>query len=215
MQFSRTGGASWTTFMRPTSTETTALVTGLTNGADSVFRVAAVNAAGTGSCSALSTRVTPTAGALTTIDLAPFANQRLQSLRSGAVSRFPEGNVKLGGVNFAIPVGGSNAWSAAIGGDTTAGTLDVPIGANGVRKVYTLINTLWGERELGTRASITFHGSKGAVYKVDLMATATSATTSGTRRPTPSTAPPRPTSSRPAAGREKGRRARFGSTCRP
>lgn len=162
------GGATWTAAEIPASPRTTASVTNLTNGVEYVFRVAAVNAAGTGSFSALSTRVTPMAGAMTTIDLAPFANQRLQSLGSGAVNRFPEGNVKLGGVNFAIPVGGSNAWSAAVGGGTTAGTLDVPIGATGVTKVYTLINTLWGERERGTRASITFHGSKGAVYKVDL-----------------------------------------------
>jgi hypothetical protein len=59
VQFSSNGGTSWTTFSDGTSTTTTATVTGLTNGTAYVFRVAAVNAVGTGPYSSATSSVTP------------------------------------------------------------------------------------------------------------------------------------------------------------
>ena len=59
VQFSTNGGTSWTTFSDGTSTATSATVTGLTNGTATVFRVAAVNAIGTGPYSSASSSVTP------------------------------------------------------------------------------------------------------------------------------------------------------------
>lgn len=168
VQYSSNDGRSWTTATVPATTRTSASVTGLTNGVAYVFRVAAVNAAGTGNYSTTSARVTPTTGSLTTIDLAPHANRRLQAVGFGAVNQLPEGDVTLGGIGFAIPVGGNNVWTGAAATGSNPRILDVAVNATGVTKVYTLINTLWGERATGARASITFYGSTGTVYAVEL-----------------------------------------------
>lgn len=61
VQFSRNKGSTWTTFVDGVSGSTTATVTGLTSGIPYVFRVAAVNAAGTSAFSTTSASVTPRA----------------------------------------------------------------------------------------------------------------------------------------------------------
>jgi titin len=62
VQYSSNGGAYWATFSDGTSSATTVTVRGLTNGTNYVFRVAAVNEAGTGVYSAVSSAVTPLTG---------------------------------------------------------------------------------------------------------------------------------------------------------
>jgi hypothetical protein len=64
VQYSSNSGSSWTTFSDGTSTSTSATVTGLTIGTAYIFRVAAVNAIGTGSYSTASSSFTPVAHAI-------------------------------------------------------------------------------------------------------------------------------------------------------
>jgi len=61
VQFSGDSGSTWTTFSRAASATASQTVTGLTNGTAYVFRVAAINAIGTGAYTAASSSVTPTA----------------------------------------------------------------------------------------------------------------------------------------------------------
>jgi hypothetical protein len=61
VQFSSNSGSTWTTFSRTSSTTASQVVTGLTNGTAYVFRVAGINSSGTGTFTAASSSVTPSA----------------------------------------------------------------------------------------------------------------------------------------------------------
>ena len=61
VEYRRASETAWTTFVRPASTATSAVVTGLTNGANYFFRVTAVSVAGNSAPSAQSTALTPLA----------------------------------------------------------------------------------------------------------------------------------------------------------
>jgi hypothetical protein len=97
----------------------------------------------------------------TTVDISPIANQRLQDFNSAYPSGSP---VLLDGVPFAISPIGNNIFSAHIAANGAAGTVTRAIELNmaNVEGVYTLMNTFWGEKGSGTRASLSFSFSDGA-----------------------------------------------------
>jgi titin len=66
VQYSSNSGSTWTTFSRAASTTASQVVTGLTNGTAYVFRVAGINANGTGTYTEASNSVTPVAMATVT-----------------------------------------------------------------------------------------------------------------------------------------------------
>ena len=84
---------------------------------------------------------------------------RMQSFEPG----FPSGPQTFGGVPFAIPSSGFNIWASYNVG--LPATRTFPVGVFGVDRVYTLMNTYWGETGPGTLAAIEFNGSEGAFYR--------------------------------------------------
>ena len=107
------------------------------------------------------------ADSLTPIDLSPHVNCRIQTLNGPAPS-FPEGPVKFNGIPFVRPSKGLNAWN---GRNEPSGRLkrtrkfDIYVGVFGATEVFTLINTLVGEKRPGTFATLEFHGSDGGLFK--------------------------------------------------
>lgn len=69
IQYSSNSGSSWTTFSDGVSTATSGTVTGLTNSTPYIFRVAAINASGTGNYSSNSASVTPVAAVSSLLSL--------------------------------------------------------------------------------------------------------------------------------------------------
>jgi RHS repeat-associated protein len=111
----------------------------------------------------------PTANATSTVpvyhrvDLSSFYNNRLQTFSFGSAFNFPVGDQVLGGVPFNIPASGNNTWIAG-----SPASIEVPVNVFGVTEVDTLINTIWGEFDPATFASVEFYGSNGAYYRYDL-----------------------------------------------
>ena len=99
-----------------------------------------------------------------TVGFSTFHNSRLQDMSA----EYPEGDVILASIPFSIPTGGNNMWSSSYS-DPNPHQIDISVGVSGVSKVYTLINSAWGQDvSKGSFAAIEFYGSDGAFLGKDL-----------------------------------------------
>lgn len=106
------------------------------------------------------------ANALTYTSLGFGYNADIQTYGFISGNEFPEGNLVLGGVPFSVPDGTDlNIWHSDIGSTSGSKSLSVNIGLSGVDKVYTIINTYWGESSPDSYAYIEFEGSGGSYYQ--------------------------------------------------
>jgi hypothetical protein len=110
VQFSSNGGTSWTTFSDGTSASLSAIVTGLTNGTSYVFRVAAVNAAGTSAYSTVSSAVVPSAGGGSTGTFTLSTTENTGSMDSGS-SSLTVSRAGTEGIDVRIKSGGNTICS--------------------------------------------------------------------------------------------------------
>jgi hypothetical protein len=117
VQYSSNSGSSWTTFSDGTSTATSATVTGLTNGTAYTFRVAGVNAVGTGSYSTASSAVTPTTAVFRAIPILTSATSSGVASASAILSAgldawkaFDKATVTSDGTFYASPAPCSGSW---------------------------------------------------------------------------------------------------------
>lgn len=110
------------------------------------------------------------------IDLTAFANEPWTftgpdyfGITNG--STFPAGALNLGGVPFVIPGGPNNYWAGGAAANFGSGTvsLTVPIGVYGVRSVFTILNSMWGQFGPDAYLFLTFTGSSGAHEEVRLV----------------------------------------------
>jgi titin len=133
VQFSSNGGTSWTTFADGVSTSLSATVTGLTNGTAYVFRVAAVNAVGTGTYTQ-STPVTPrtVAGAPTAVSAVAGNAQAVVSW----VAPASNGGATITDYVVEYSSNGGTSWTMFADGTSTTNSVTVTGLVNGTPYLF-------------------------------------------------------------------------------
>jgi hypothetical protein len=109
------------------------------------------------------------------VDLSNYANGSWCNVGGGPLvycNSMPSGVQTFNGETFNIAGsnGGNNAWFSSVAANNGSGSVSlvVPVNVANVVNVYTLLNTMWGQS--GTSYdTITFTGSAGDTYSVDLM----------------------------------------------
>jgi hypothetical protein len=103
------------------------------------------------------------------VDLAPYANARIQNYQPSSAA-YPEGQVTLGGIPFDIEkVGGNNAWNAEAVSGPYPHILDIPLNIRHAEQVQTLINTFYGQPGPQSYITLEFFGTGGAYFRKDLI----------------------------------------------
>jgi uncharacterized protein YkwD len=155
IQFSSNNGGAWTTVSRTASTATTATVTGLVNGTNYIFRVAAVNRVGTGASSTHSNSVRPVA----TTAPAPPINVVVTPGNSQAILTWtaPPSDGGAAITNYLIQFSSNNggAWTTVSRTASTATTATVTGLVNGTNYIFRVAAV----NSVGTGASSTHSNS--------------------------------------------------------
>ncbi len=114
---------------------------------------------------------TASAGGFTTLTL-PTLTDDIRTWTDGAVydPLFPSSSQTFAGVpfDFQSDANGNTVFYGGTLGSPVSDTLDIPVSQFGIRKVYTIINTAFGVSG-GNVGSVTFNGSGGLTYTVDLI----------------------------------------------
>jgi titin len=134
VQYSSNSGGSWTTFADGTNASTGATVTGLSNGTEYVFRVAAVNAVGSGSYSAASEGVTPVTTPDAPISLTGSAGDAQVSLSWTAPAS--NGGSAVTDYEVEYSLDGGSSWSPFADGTSTTTSATVTGLTNGTSYVF-------------------------------------------------------------------------------
>ena len=164
VQYSSNSGTSWSTFADGTSTSTTATVTGLTNGSSYVFKVAAVNSAGTGVYSSSSSSVlVGTPGAPTSV--VGTTGDAQVSLAWSAPSSTGGSSITDYVVQYSSNSG--STWSTFADGTSTSTTATVTGLTNGSSYVFKVaaVNSA-GTGSYSTSSSSVLVGTPGAPTSV-------------------------------------------------
>lgn len=99
------------------------------------------------------------------VNISGIANTSWGIFSGGAT--IPTGNQTYNGIPFSIPTGASNAWVGFNGNAPATVTIN-PNVANATT-VYALMDTVWGQPGPTSYASLTFTGSSGATFTVNLV----------------------------------------------
>ncbi len=112
VQYKTTSAATWTTFVDAVSTIRSTTVTGLANGESYVFRVSAVNAAGTGTPSDQSAAVTPVGAPAAPTGVVATAQRGYATVSWAAPAS--DGGSPITSYNVESSADGGSTWSAGL-----------------------------------------------------------------------------------------------------
>jgi predicted phage tail protein len=123
VQYKTSAASTWETFSRTASTTASQVVTGLTNGTAYVFRVATVNAVGTGTPTAASGSVTPVAGTPPNAPTSLAATAGNAQLALAWTAPSAPGTSAITGYSVEYTPSGGSAQTVSTGSTATSYTL--------------------------------------------------------------------------------------------